>query len=182
MKVNHIVLAIILALSNGSPFGVSVQAGPVMDDIAESERSFGKAYGETQGCRITFDNDNFNAALVKFRSKYIKLTSSKLRDFVLVHEVAHCFDGVPAPTGVDEIEWREYFADIFSGVELYRAGAITSEDYDQLIKLRSSSTQPFRVNALSEGKLLLEFDKNASSVDLALRVKEFRNERFTART
>lgn len=182
MKINSLVIIIILSLSNAtSSFGVTIHEGHVVDDIAETERVVGKTYTATQDCRITFDNNNLNAALVKFRSKYINISSSKLRDFILIHEVAHCFDGVQTPVGVDEIEWREYFADIYSAVELYRAGEITRRDYDQLIKLRNSSTQSFTVNALHEGIPLLAFSTTAPSIELATAVKELRDKRFGER-
>ena len=181
MMLSDIVFATILTLAQTNPeIEISFNEGFIDNDVAQAQRFMGSSYAETTACVVTFDRSNFERIGEIDKYRYIKIDRSKLRDFIMLHEIAHCLDGIPAPKGVDAIEWREFLADVYSASELYSAGVIDKRDFEQLIKLRKNHPDPFKTNALGISKEFIEADHVNSSQRIAA-AKLFREAIFASR-
>jgi hypothetical protein len=182
MMLSNIVLAAILSLAQTNPsIKIEFHEGTLDEDVAQAQRYIGKSYGETTSCIITFDKTNFNKTEQKQKDKYVSIERAKLYDFVLLHEMAHCFDGIPEPTGADSMEWREFLADTFSASELYAAKIINEKDYNNLIKLRDLHPDPFKINALTASRSFLNMIPLDNSAKRLAAAKQFRKDHFAAR-
>jgi hypothetical protein len=183
MMLSNIVLAAILSLAQTNPnIKIEFHEGTLDEDVAQAQRYIGKSYGETTSCIITFDKNNFSKTEQRQKDKRISLDRAKLYDFVLLHEMAHCFDGIPEPAGADSMEWREFLADTFSVSELYSGKILTEKDYVNLIKLRDSHPDPFKINALAASRSFLSLVPLDNSAKRIAAAKQFRKDHFAART
>lgn len=176
MLLPKIVASAIVALSLALPqFPMEIERGTVDDDVAITSRYVDVATNGTNECSVVFDESNFQAAAGRASTDRIYIRSSVLRKFILLHEIAHCYDVDPAPTGVDPIEWREYLADDFAVTELYANGEISKNEIQDISRIRRKSPLSFaRIPTEEVGPLIEDTPSTSGTKDRLLAARAFR--------
>lgn len=85
-------------------FPIKIIEDSQLNEAAQASRAY-TIYSQTDECIITV-NFKFHLA-----HSIAKISSTTLKTFVYLHEIAHCADGEPEPEGVDKDEWLESLAD-----------------------------------------------------------------------
>lgn len=141
MLLTKIAAGVVLALSTMNPsFEVKFEDG-ILNDIGTAYRYFGNDSYATTACTVVVDGENLNEVSRRLNYAGISLPGESFKSFILLHELAHCYDMDLEPEGVDPIQWREYLADEFAATELFAQGAINKSDYQKLIRLRRTYTR-----------------------------------------
>ena len=137
MVLPKIFAAAVLAFAAAYPhIPVTVVEGDVSNDVANAARSYVDGFDHTTSCKITIDRTNFDNAYAAARRERIALREEEFREFILLHELGHCFDGEKAPPGVDATRWQEFLADSYAGLELL-ASDLSIMKYQRLVKFRN---------------------------------------------
>lgn len=94
-------------------------------DIGQAKRSdyLGRRNNE---CVVSFNEDSKAFTTHTNNNIFVKmnLTENTIKNFIFLHEFAHCHDGELSPQNIDSVEWREALADGYSMATLLDSGFI----------------------------------------------------------
>jgi hypothetical protein len=184
MFIPKIVAATLVALAAVNPvFPVDMDEGTVPDDIGQTTRYVGDQYEQTVRCEVLFDQSNFANSFDRFSQAGVKISERRMREFILMHETGHCYDGVAPPAGVDAMEWREYFADSFAAMEMYANGAVSIAELKMIARVRKINPARYAHVPVEEILPLLENGAYPSTTaERLIAAKSFRAHQMVSAT
>jgi hypothetical protein len=176
MLLTKIAAGVVLALSTMNPsFEVQFEDG-VLNDIGTTYRYIASDSYATTSCTVVVDSQNLTEIGLRLDSAGISFPHDTFKTFILLHELAHCYDMDREPQGVDPVQWREYLADEFAATELFAQGAINKSDFQRFIRLRRTYTRSIPHVPMAKSIHLIDSEGFAdTTVDRFNAARTFRN-------
>lgn len=134
-------------------------------------------------CTISINNRSFIFNLDSYKNPFVAIgfNLENIENFIYLHELAHCNDGLVNPESVDNMEWKEALADAYAIVTMLDSKTIHTKSVVSMIKYRETNKAKGSAFILKE---VLNFynaeikDKNLSPNEILIKVKEFRSNIF----
>lgn len=96
-------------------------------DIGQAQRHdyLGRRHNE---CVVSFNEDSVAFTNTTHNNIFVKMNFNnvKIKEFIFLHEFAHCYDGELSPKNIDSIQWREALADGYAMATLLSNNLINS--------------------------------------------------------
>lgn len=169
--------ATLAVFKNHAPVEININTG--LQDGAQAAREYVN-YAETTNCKISV-----NPGFYIFQEEVnpflqIGLTTQSIRNFLMLHELAHCMDGEAPPDGIDPVAWREALGDGFAASMLYHKYQLSAPKIVRLSLFRNTNENGGAHKMLTYmGSRMERYgEKNIDPMIVLEKVKEIRREVF----
>lgn len=138
---------------------------------------------ESNYCTISINDSFFIFKDSSYKNPFVIMgfSESNIEDFIYLHELAHCNDGIINSSNIEDIEWREALADAYAVIIMLDNKAIYTNSVMPLIKYRAKNKSQGSVIMLKE---VVNFynteikDQNLSPNDILNKLKQLRHNTF----
>lgn len=143
---------------------IKLENNNVIDDYAQASRFYNN-YENTISCTVVL-NTSQDLDKTSKKNPMIKagFTSFQIKEFIYLHELAHCLDGELPIKDVDPIAWREALADGYASYIMYNHGLLSKTTIVRFAKLRMKTNEDG-----GAGNMQLFIDKNLDKIDQSLK-------------
>jgi hypothetical protein len=169
--------ATLATFKNYAPLEINLNTN--LNDGAQAAREY-IDYSETKSCKISV-----NPGFYIFQEEVnpflqFGLTIQTIRNFLMLHELAHCMDGEAPPEGIEPVAWREALGDGFAASMLYHKYQLSAPKITRLSLFRNTNENggAHKILTYMSGRMERYGEKDIDPMIVLEKVKEIRREAF----
>jgi hypothetical protein len=169
--------ATLATFKNYAPLEINLNTN--LNDGAQAAREY-IDYSETKSCKISV-----NPGFYIFQEEVnpflqFGLTIQTIRNFLMLHELAHCMDGEAPLEGIEPVAWREALGDGFAASMLYHKYQLSAPKITRLSLFRNTNENggAHKILTYMSGRMERYGEKDIDPMIVLEKVKEIRREAF----